>query len=1046
MSLNWNNVKPACCAKWLVLPTVYSDALSYGEQLDKFCYQLNQLIENNNILPDFIAEMIKEYINSGAIGEVVRDILANYILNVKYPPDGITPAVGDGSADDTEAIQGCIDYAAENGGVVYFPYGSYLTQPLTMKDGVSLFGFDRYSTKIVLKGGATKPLIGGSVADLSIANLTLDGNSGIQVNDVNVVTIAGTNVLLTNLIIKDGYTLVNYAGTGGHLQISDVVFGNAVERCLLIAGNADVQCENVVFNQLSAVGGISVMDIGTDGGFFNVKSVATCNQCIVITGNNNKISAIVENAAIPVVDNGLQNNIEIFGISNKEFYSGNKTVNAVDSKEILTGNKTVNAVGSVEKFTGNKTVNAVDSKETLTGNKTVNAVNSVETLTGDKNVKAVDSVETLTGNKTVNAVDSKETLTGNKTVKAVDSAETLSGNKTINSVDSLETLTGKKTVNAVDLKLNITNPIQYKTPTAGKYFDTIPFKDANKHYNVLVENKNTGKLGSDSGKVLVSEIKASNPEYDDDELLNAAINVAKTMTPPGKIEWDGSDIHFNSSHFLSEIGGIDFNGSRIYMPSSDIDILIVNPTGAQNKNVDASKLNKFGTTDPSLYNKYFAINSSNDGANSMFVGTRPTTTDKLYICEGLITNENGKFINECAYYLPSSGTIPLYNVHEIPKNRFDIGNCELIYSNEVPTFLVVNRSNSYIHDIKVSGSLTPSNYRTGAISCGRCCLIEIARIIGNNPVLEPTSGYILSLLNGCSNVYVHDCLLYDGNGKSWGCIGTNCLTNAVFERCSSNRFDVHYFSWGYLHIVDCTCDYIGYACGCGEIVISNTTFIGYDGLQAFILLRSDSPGYFNGNVIIENCVCHVPNGVDSISFFREYDFRSTPTDRVNTNVNKAVGMRVIKNCVIKGARRLMDLGTVNDYTLDISYVLDGVDFSNNFNGIYANNYDHTFTELIIQNSHIDTPNLSSLPVNNTKIINSKIETLQLSRQGLLQIIGCIINNLYNDRLSKDSNVKALMVGSVVPSSIVTTNLSTYSFYGNTTNDYTNMNIVNKHSA
>ena len=325
MSLNWNYTKPSCCAKWLVLPTVYSDALSYGEQLDKFCYQLNQLIENNNILPDFISEMIKEYINSGAIGEVVRDILADYILNVKYPPKGIAPAVGDGSADDTAAIQGCIDYAAENGGVVYFPYGSYLTQPLTMKDGVSLFGFDRYSTKIVLKGGATKPLIGGTVADLSIANLTLDGNSGIQVNDVNVATIIGTNVLFTNLIIKDGYTLINYTGTGGHFQISDVVFGNAVKKCLITTGNADVQCENVVFNQLSAVGGISVIDIGTDGGFFNVKSVATCNQCIIVTGNNNKISAIVKNAAIPVVDNGLNNNIEIFGISNKEFYSDDTT-------------------------------------------------------------------------------------------------------------------------------------------------------------------------------------------------------------------------------------------------------------------------------------------------------------------------------------------------------------------------------------------------------------------------------------------------------------------------------------------------------------------------------------------------------------------------------------------------------------------------------------------------------------------------------------------------------------------------------------------------
>lgn len=442
MSFNWNNVKPACCARWLVLPTVYSDALSYGEQLDKFCYQLNQLIENNNILPDFIAEMIKEYINSGAIGEVVRDILADYILNVKYPPNGIKPAVGDGSADDTEAIQGCIDYASANGGVVYFPYGSYLTQPLTMKDGVSLFGFDRYSTKIVLKGGATKPLIGGTVADFSIANLTLDGNSGIQVNDVNVVTIMATNVLFTNLIIKDGYTLVNYVGTGGHFQISDVVFGNAVEKCLLTTGNADVQCENVVFNQLSAVGGISVMDIGTDAGFFNVKSLARCNQCIVISGNNNKISAIVENAVIPVVDNGLQNNIEIFGISNKEFYSGDT------AKEVS---------GSYSKHVGGTYTKAVDG----------NANESV-----DGNLSSI--------------------VTGVTT-------ETYSGDRNVSDNNVTETVKNK-TIDGDNLILKLKNPLTYNTPIDGTYFNYVKFKDKTSDYNVLVENKNTKLLNFNNAK------------------------------------------------------------------------------------------------------------------------------------------------------------------------------------------------------------------------------------------------------------------------------------------------------------------------------------------------------------------------------------------------------------------------------------------------------------------------------------------------------------------------------------------------------------------
>ena len=471
MSLNWNYTKPSCCAKWLVLPTVYSDALSYGEQLDKFCYQLNELIANNNILPDFISEMIKEYINSGAIGEVVRDILADYILNVKYPPKGIAPAVGDGSADDTAAIQGCIDYAAENGGVVYFPYGSYLTQPLTMKDDVSLFGFDRYSTKIVLKGGATKPLIGGTVADFSIANLTLDGNSGIQVNDVNVATIIGTNVLFTNLIIKDGYTLVNYTGTGGHFQISDVVFGNAVKKCLITTGNADVQCENVVFNQLSAVGGISVMDIGTDGGFFNVKSVATCNQCIIVTGNNNKISAIVKNAATPFVDNGLNNNIEIFGISNKEFYSDDTT------KEVG-GNYSKHIAGSYTKDVDGNATEIVDgifsstikgaSSETFESNRIINENNKsvnnkgvlTETVSGKVTKNYVnDCVETISGKVTKNYGNGyEETVVGNKEITADNYA-----------------------VNSKSLVVNCEEPMTYKRQVKdlNKYFNSFEVKDIN---------------------------------------------------------------------------------------------------------------------------------------------------------------------------------------------------------------------------------------------------------------------------------------------------------------------------------------------------------------------------------------------------------------------------------------------------------------------------------------------------------------------------------------------------------------------------------------
>lgn len=438
MSESWNNVKTVCCKPWLVLPTVYSDALSYGEQLDKFCYSLNKVIENNNILPEYVAEKIKEYISSGAIGEVVREILANYILNVKYPPKGIVPAVGDGSADDTEALQKCIDYAAENGGVVYFPYGSYLTQPLTMKNGVSLFGFDRYSTKIVLKGGATKALLNGNGNNLSVCNLTLDGNSGIQINDVNVVNMTGSNLMFNDLVIKDGYKLFNFVGDG-HLQLSNIVFGNAVENCFTVDGNVIVQTNNLLFTALSKVGGVSVVDIRANGGNYDFNSVAKCDTCMLISGNDNKVVALIGGANEDYIDTGEHNNVEIVGHSQKKYYSGNVKKDANNSETTLQGNRSLHVVG-------NSTV----------------AYNS-------------DSTESVDGNKS-------EIVTGVTT-------ETYKDTKTVNGTVITENVK-KKNVNGDDIVLSPTEPLTYNKTlnTVNKFFKSVPMKNADGVYNVLIEN------------------------------------------------------------------------------------------------------------------------------------------------------------------------------------------------------------------------------------------------------------------------------------------------------------------------------------------------------------------------------------------------------------------------------------------------------------------------------------------------------------------------------------------------------------------------------
>lgn len=64
---NFTIVNKCKTTPWLVLPTVYTDALSYYEQVNKLCYVVNQLIDNNNKIPDYIKELINQFLESGKL-------------------------------------------------------------------------------------------------------------------------------------------------------------------------------------------------------------------------------------------------------------------------------------------------------------------------------------------------------------------------------------------------------------------------------------------------------------------------------------------------------------------------------------------------------------------------------------------------------------------------------------------------------------------------------------------------------------------------------------------------------------------------------------------------------------------------------------------------------------------------------------------------------------------------------------------------------------------------------------------------------------------
>ena len=95
-------------------------------------------------------------------------------------------AKGDGSTDDTAAIQAALD-SFTNGGILYFPPGTYMVSKgasayaLTPKSKTTLYGV-RTASVIKLKTASTDCSIFGSASsltELTFEGLTLDGNSSV---------------------------------------------------------------------------------------------------------------------------------------------------------------------------------------------------------------------------------------------------------------------------------------------------------------------------------------------------------------------------------------------------------------------------------------------------------------------------------------------------------------------------------------------------------------------------------------------------------------------------------------------------------------------------------------------------------------------------------------------------------------------------------------------------------------------------------------------------------------------------------------------------
>lgn len=305
-----------------VLPSVYDNSLSFYECICKINTKVNELVITVNGLPEYIKEEIEALIDSGEIEKAIADILTNFMVCVKFPPNGIAPAKGDGVANDTETIQQCIEYATSNGNLaVFFPSGSYMCESLSIAGDCAFVGQGKDNTRLVALGGLTAPFVSVTAEKFSVNNINIDGNIAAQANKYPVVSMNNGYLYTTGAKINGGKNALNF--NGEKLEIKDTTLGETSETPLIFTATDAVI--DVVFENVQSASVTEFLNATTNNAFITATADSVLTNLFTLNGNENHVIFPV---AAPFVNNGTDNVIvtgdtAFFGIADFKIKGAN---------------------------------------------------------------------------------------------------------------------------------------------------------------------------------------------------------------------------------------------------------------------------------------------------------------------------------------------------------------------------------------------------------------------------------------------------------------------------------------------------------------------------------------------------------------------------------------------------------------------------------------------------------------------------------------------------------------------------------------------------
>lgn len=388
---------PLCVWVQRILPLVYDDSLSYYEVLAKVVEKINILINNNNNIPAYVKQVFNEFVQSGELEKLVKQILdrQDIVVNVKYPPDGVVAAMGDGATNDTAAFNSCIAYAIANGLPVYIPNGVYMLDAITINGNVQIFGTPKTDLYLNVKpeAGAMFTIEGGNVG---FFNLTAYGQHSKQPNDATFLYVneQNANVEIKMVSVREfnrGFELLDTKS----FKAESCDFIDNGMNAITTSNNAyKVTINNCYFDGLTERNATTYIISNSNGlRMMNTEFAGNASIGINYVGSKDVfIHYYKSTIATPVTGTGknpiiIENNGKIKYALDDDIaaYVANLILNTSGDMTLETNDLTINAERLIETINGEKASQAAKRTDVVSGTATLEAgAVEVQTTQGEK--------------------------------------------------------------------------------------------------------------------------------------------------------------------------------------------------------------------------------------------------------------------------------------------------------------------------------------------------------------------------------------------------------------------------------------------------------------------------------------------------------------------------------------------------------------------------------------------------------------------------------------------------------------------------------------